>query len=84
MLRPEDIQLSRAVPGAVLTHDMSHTVIAGKIHSRQYLGDKTLYKVALNEAQMLDVSCHDAAHDMHLPGEPVHLTLTAERCRILP
>ena len=84
VLRPEDIQLSRADPVAGLTHDMSHTVIAGKIHSRQYLGDKTLYKVALSESQMLDVSCHGAAHDLHLPGEPVRLTLVAERCRILP
>ena len=86
VLRPEDIHIGRADAdaNAGLTHDMSQTVIPGQVRARQYLGDKTLYKVALNDVQMLDVSCHGAAHDAHAPGEPVRLTLLAGRCRVLP
>ena len=63
--RPEDILLAAATPG----------LLRGQITRRQYLGEKTSYRVQLPDGRGLDVDGRGAAHDAHGIGAQVSLTL---------
>ena len=63
--RPEDIVLGAAATGA----------LQGQITRRQYLGEKTSYRVALPGGANMDVDCHGPGHDAHATGAIVALTL---------
>ena len=63
--RPEDVVLGAA----------DSAPLQGQILRRQYLGEKTSYRVALTGGVSLDVDCHGPGHDAHAPGATVALTL---------
>ena len=71
--RPEDITLGAPQPGA----------LNGRIARRQYLGDKTSYRVDLGSGLQLDVDSHGDAHDRFTPGTEVALHLDPRRTLVL-
>jgi iron(III) transport system ATP-binding protein len=68
VLRPEDIELSRAA-------ESDAGRLAGKIVSRQYLGARTNYAVALPSGRRVAVDMHGAAHDAFAVGDEVSLAI---------
>ncbi len=71
--RPEDITLGAPQPGA----------LNGRITRRQYLGDKTSYRVDLGSGLQLDVDSHGDGHDRFAPGAEVALQLDPRRTLVL-
>jgi iron(III) transport system ATP-binding protein len=71
--RPEDITLGTPQPGA----------LNGRIARRQYLGDKTSYRVDLGSGLQLDVDSHGDGHDRFAPGAEVALQLDPRRTLVL-
>lgn len=49
------------------------TSVGAIILHRQYLGDKTSYRVALPGGPELEINCHGSGHDAHAPGASVTL-----------
>jgi iron(III) transport system ATP-binding protein len=47
--------------------------LQGRITSRQFLGDKTSYRVDIGGGLGLDVDCHGAGHDLRAVGDAVGL-----------
>ena len=72
--RPEDVALC-AAEGAALQ---------GRVASRQYLGEKTSYRVELHPQLALAVDCHGPGHDAHAVGVTVGLVLDSARTLVLP
>ncbi|MBL8288200.1 MAG: ABC transporter ATP-binding protein [Rubrivivax sp.] len=65
MARPESLVLAPpAAPGA-----KGAPAIAARVLRRQYLGEKTSYRVALDRGEELQVDCHGPAHDVHRVGD---------------
>jgi len=81
--RPEDIALAPAVPPES-AGDALPGILPGHIVRRQYLGEKTSYRVSLPGGASLDVDCHGAGHDAHAPGAHVVLMLDPARTLVLP
>ena len=77
MARPEDIGLA---PDREATAD----TLPGRIQRRQYLGDKTSYRVQLENGLALQVDRHGANHDAHQAGDAVALRLDPATTRVLP
>ncbi len=73
MARPEDITLAGAGAGGLPAH----------ITRRQYLGQKTSYRVQLADGAALQVDCHGPAHDAHQTGQAVTLHLDAANTLLL-
>jgi len=71
--RPEDITLGTPQPGA----------LNGRVARRQYLGDKTSYRVDLGSGLQLDVDSHGDGHDRFMPGTEVALQLVPRRTLVL-
>ena len=71
--RPEDIVLGLPTAGA----------LRGQITRRQYLGDKTSYRVQLPGGRSLDVDGRGRAHDAHAAGAQVSLTLDPSATLVL-
>ena len=71
--RPEDITLGTPQPGA----------LNGRVARRQYLGDKTSYRVELGGGLQLDVDSHGEAHDRFAPGTEVGLRLDPRHTLVL-
>ena len=71
--RPEDIMLE-APAGQGLP---------GRIARRQYLGEKTAYRIDLPGGVALDVDCHGLGHDAHTVGATVGLLLNAQKTLVL-
>ncbi len=72
--RPEDIVLGTADSAS----------LQGRVSSRQYLGEKTSYRIALAEQLSLAVDCHGQGHDAHAVGAAVGLALDPARTLVLP
>ncbi|MFO1220025.1 MAG: ABC transporter ATP-binding protein [Burkholderiaceae bacterium] len=58
MARPETLRLGAAAEGA----------LRARVLHRQYLGEKTSYRVALDDGQTLQLDCHGPGHDAHALG----------------
>ena len=71
--RPEDITLGTPQPGA----------LNGRVARRQYLGDKTSYRVDLGSGLQFDVDSHGDGHDRFAPGAEVALQLDPRRTLVL-
>ena len=87
--RPEDIALCEASPGQPPARQPQigqppAGQLHGRITRRQYLGDKTSYRVELPGGVGLDVDCHGPGHDAHAPGDRVGVTLDAKQTLLLP
>jgi iron(III) transport system ATP-binding protein len=86
MARPEQIGLMAAT-GSV----RAPGTVPARILRRQYLGEKTSYRVELDDAGggsgspaiTLQVDRHGPAHDAHQPGDAVWLGFDAEAARVL-
>ncbi len=76
--RPENIALSAAAAGH--STDQSQ----GRISRRQYLGEKTSYRVELPGGSGLDVDCHGPGHDAHAVGAEVALAFDPMQTLLLP
>ena len=72
--RPEDVVLGAAA-GASLQ---------GQVSSRQYLGEKTSYRIVLADQLALAVDCHGPGHDAHSVGASVGLALDPAHTLLLP
>ena len=55
----------------------------GHVVRRQYLGEKTSYRVLLPGGTQLDVDCHGPGHDAHAPGATVVLQLNPTTTLVL-
>jgi len=64
MARPESLVLAPAGHAAIAA-----PVLTARILRRQYLGEKTSYRVALDGGEQLQVDCHGPAHDAHRVGD---------------
>ena len=76
MARPEDIGLAPEKDGGVDT-------LPARVLRRQYLGDKTSYRVQLDGGATLQVDRHGAMHDAHQAGDGVALRLDPATTRVL-
>ncbi|MCL4697393.1 MAG: ABC transporter ATP-binding protein [Burkholderiaceae bacterium] len=75
MARPETLTLARADAGAAETAGASsEAALRVRILRRQFLGDKTSYRVRLASGAELQVDRHGAAHDAHQVGDAALLT----------
>ena len=72
--RPEDILLDAPTPGQP----------QGRITRRQFLGEKTSYRVELPDGSGLDVDCHGPGHDVHAAGANVGLSFNPTQTLVLP
>ena len=71
--RPEDITLQTPAGQG----------LPGRIARRQYLGEKTAYRIDLPGGVALDVDCHGPGHDAHTVGAAVGLLLNAQQTLVL-
>ncbi len=71
--RPESIALTAPQAGA----------LQGRIRSRQFLGEKTSYRVDIANGLGLDVDCHGTGHDLHAVGDAVGLLPAPETTLVL-
>jgi iron(III) transport system ATP-binding protein len=76
MARPETIALRTPEPG-------DEGAMAAVVLRRQYLGEKTSYRVQLRGGEELQVDRHGPAHDAHRPGDAVVLDFDAAATRVL-
>ena len=92
--RPEDIALS-AAPSAAMTVAGTGSASGdgpasaparpqGRVSRRQYLGQKTSYRVELRGGKGLDVDCHGPGHDVHMPGAEVLVAFDPQQTLLLP
>ena len=72
----EDIGLAPEKDGGVDT-------LPARVLRRQYLGDKTSYRVQLDGGATLQVDRHGAMHDAHQAGDAVALRLDPATTRVL-
>ena len=73
MARPEDITLGLAQVSG----------LQAQVLRKQYLGDKTSYRVQIDHGPLLQVDRHGPAHDAHAPGDRVGLQLDPATTRVL-
>jgi iron(III) transport system ATP-binding protein len=72
--RPEDITLGLVVAGQP----------QGRITRRQYLGEKTHYRVEMADGSGLDVDGHGPGHDAHAVAASVGLVFNTAQTLLLP
>ena len=83
--QPAGAALLMARPETLLLETSAHdpAALPVRVLRRQYLGEKTSYRVQLPGGELLQVDRHGAGHDAHQAGDAVLLSLDPEATLLL-